>query len=96
MLDATRARCERLGLNNVRCVEAGFLTYEHEGAPPHGVYSRNAVHHLPDFWEAVALERIACDPRRRGRAVADVRGVHLRADLNGEAAPYRGQLLSVL
>jgi ubiquinone/menaquinone biosynthesis C-methylase UbiE len=59
MLDATRARCERLGLDNVRCVEAGFLTYEHEGGPPNAVYSRNALHHLPDFWKAVAVERIA-------------------------------------
>lgn len=23
------------------------------------VYSRNALHHLPDFWKALALERIA-------------------------------------
>jgi ubiquinone/menaquinone biosynthesis C-methylase UbiE len=59
MLAATRARCEQLGVHNVRCVEAGFLTYEHEGAPPAAVYSRNALHHLPDFWKAVALDRIA-------------------------------------
>ncbi len=59
MLDATRERCRRLGLRNVRCIEAGFLSYEHEGAPAEAVYSRNALHHLPDFWKAVALERIA-------------------------------------
>ena len=23
------------------------------------VYSRNALHHLPDFWKAIALERVA-------------------------------------
>jgi ubiquinone/menaquinone biosynthesis C-methylase UbiE len=59
MLDATRERCRVLGVNNVRCVEAGFLSYEHDGPPPDAVYSRNALHHLPDFWKAVALERIA-------------------------------------
>jgi ubiquinone/menaquinone biosynthesis C-methylase UbiE len=59
MLDAARARCRQLGLRNVRCVEAGFLSYEHEGAPADAVYSRIALHHLPDFWKAVALQRIA-------------------------------------
>jgi SAM-dependent methyltransferase len=39
-------------------VEAGFLTYEHEGRPPDLVYSRLALHHLPDAWKAVALTRV--------------------------------------
>jgi SAM-dependent methyltransferase len=43
----------------IECVEAGFLTYEHEGEAPDAVYSRNALHHLPDFWKAVALRRVA-------------------------------------
>jgi len=59
MRAATRERCRELGLKNVRCVEAGFLSYDHEGPPADGVYSRNALHHLPDFWKAVALTRIA-------------------------------------
>ena len=59
MLTATRDRCRELGLHNVRCVEAGFLSYEHDGVPADAVYSRNALHHLPDFWKAVALTRIA-------------------------------------
>jgi SAM-dependent methyltransferase len=53
MLDAARAR------GTFECVEAGFLSYEHRGEPPAIVYSRNALHHLPDFWKAIALERIA-------------------------------------
>ena len=59
MLAATRARCEQLGLRNVRCVEAGFLSYAHDGPPVDAVYSRNALHHLPDFWKSVALTRVA-------------------------------------
>lgn len=39
-------------------VEAGFLTYEHRGQAPDVAYSRWALHHLPDFWKAVALCRI--------------------------------------
>jgi SAM-dependent methyltransferase len=42
----------------VEWVEAGFLTYGHEGDPPQLVHSRNALHHLPDFWKGVALSRV--------------------------------------
>jgi SAM-dependent methyltransferase len=54
MLAAARARDAPL-----ECVEAGFLTYRHAGEPPDAVYSRNALHHLPDAWKGVALRRIA-------------------------------------
>ena len=49
----------RPGWANVECVQAGFLSYEHTGAPADAVYTRNALHQLPDFWKALALERIA-------------------------------------
>ena len=51
---------------NVECVNAGFLTYEHMGEPADFVYTRNALHHLPDFWKAVALTRIASMLRPEG------------------------------
>src|SRR5262245_61278287 len=38
------------GASNVEVARAGFLTYRHEGAPADAVYSRYALHHLPDFW----------------------------------------------
>lgn len=44
--------------DNVEPVHAGFLTYRHHGDPADVVYSRYALHHLPDFWKAVALDRI--------------------------------------
>ncbi|MDQ3610042.1 MAG: class I SAM-dependent methyltransferase [Actinomycetota bacterium] len=47
-------------------VRGGFLTYEHGGGPPDLVYSRYALHHLPDFWKAVALGRIRRMLRPRG------------------------------
>jgi SAM-dependent methyltransferase len=43
---------------SVDAVRAGFLSYEHVGTPPDAVFTRNALHHLPDFWKAIALERI--------------------------------------
>jgi SAM-dependent methyltransferase len=63
MLRALRSKIEsaepeRARLDNIEVVQAGFLTYEHEGSPADIVYSRYALHHLPDFWKAVALSRI--------------------------------------
>jgi ubiquinone/menaquinone biosynthesis C-methylase UbiE len=57
MLAALRERATELP--NLEVVEAGFLTYEHGGAPADVVYTRHALHQLPDFWKAVALQRIA-------------------------------------
>jgi SAM-dependent methyltransferase len=53
MLEVAHARS-----NAVEWVEAGFLTYEHAGDRPQLVHTRNALHHLPDFWKGVALARI--------------------------------------
>jgi ubiquinone/menaquinone biosynthesis C-methylase UbiE len=59
MLAALQERVRQLGLANVEVVQAGFLSYEHQGEPADFIYSRNALHHLPDFWKAVALKRAA-------------------------------------
>lgn len=58
MLSRLRAKVADLGLSNVEIVRAGFLSYEHAGAPADFIYSRYALHHLPDFWKAVALTRL--------------------------------------
>lgn len=59
MVDLMETRISELGISNVECVRAGFLTYEHAGAPADVIYTRNALHHLPDFWKAIALRRMA-------------------------------------
>jgi SAM-dependent methyltransferase len=59
MIDYLRRQAAERGISNVECVQAGFLGYVHEGTAPDVVYTRNALHHLPDFWKAVALARIA-------------------------------------
>ena len=59
MLALLRERAAKAGLANVECVEAGFLSYTHAGPPADAVYTRNALHQLPDFWKALALDRIA-------------------------------------
>jgi ubiquinone/menaquinone biosynthesis C-methylase UbiE len=59
MLAVLRERAAAAGLANLDCVRAGFLSYQHSGPPADGVYTRNALHQLPDFWKAMALDRIA-------------------------------------
>jgi ubiquinone/menaquinone biosynthesis C-methylase UbiE len=58
MLAQLRQKSAGAGASTLEIVESGFLGYEHEGAPPDAVYSRYALHHLPDFWKAVALDRV--------------------------------------
>jgi ubiquinone/menaquinone biosynthesis C-methylase UbiE len=45
--------------STVECVRAGFLSYQHTGPAADAVYTRNALHQLPDFFKALALHRIA-------------------------------------
>jgi trans-aconitate methyltransferase len=45
-------------LPNARVERAGFLTYRHREEPAEFVYSRNSLHHLPDLWKVVALQRV--------------------------------------
>jgi len=59
MLAAVRDQAARQRLSNLECVPQGFLGYRHRGDPADVVYSRNALHHLPDFWKGIALARVA-------------------------------------
>ncbi len=59
MLERLAAKVAGAAARNVELVRAGFLTYEHTGERADVVYSRYALHHLPDFWKTVALRRIA-------------------------------------
>jgi SAM-dependent methyltransferase len=59
MVAAIRAKAAGAGTANVVAVRAGFLGYAHHGEPVEAIYTRNALHHLPDVWKAVALRRMA-------------------------------------
>lgn len=58
MLAVLQAKVQAARVPNLEVVQAGFLTYAHHGRPADVVYSRYALHHLPDFWKAVALHRL--------------------------------------
>jgi ubiquinone/menaquinone biosynthesis C-methylase UbiE len=59
MVQMLTEKAATAGLANLRCVRAGFLSYGHEGPLADGVYTRHALHQLPDFWKTIALGRIA-------------------------------------
>lgn len=66
MMSKLEEKLRNSGVTNVHLVLAGFLTYVHEAEPADLVYSRYALHHLPDFWKTVALSRIAAILRPGG------------------------------
>ena len=59
MLSVLQAKADRQAAPNLEIAQGGFLTYEHQGELADFVYSRNALHHVPDFWKAIALQRVA-------------------------------------
>lgn len=74
MLAVLRDKVRASGADNIEIVQAGFLTYEHEGDPADVVYSRFALHHLrrgsPRPWWLTSRccgswqPRLRCDPAR--------------------------------
>lgn len=57
MIDELRRRSN--GLEAIEVVQAGLLSYVHEGPAVDAVHTRNVLHQLPDLWKVVALERMA-------------------------------------
>lgn len=57
MLEFARHKAESRGVHNVEFLRAGFLTFELD-EPMDAVVSQIALHHLPDYWKAVALVRV--------------------------------------
>ena len=59
MLRRLRARVDAERLEHVTVERAGFLELELPVGGVDVVYSRLALHHLPDFWKSIALQRVA-------------------------------------
>lgn len=59
MLACARKNAEAVTAASVSFHQGGFLTYEHQGDPVDFILSTAALHHLPDFWKLVGLQRIA-------------------------------------
>jgi len=67
MLERLREKARCRGASNLETHCAGFLTYEHQGERADAVVCVAALHHLPDFWKALALHRIHALLKRGGR-----------------------------
>lgn len=67
MLEFAQKKADRNGIFNIEYHNAGFLTYEHTGEPVDAVVSQLALHHLPDFWKLIALERVFGVLKRGGK-----------------------------
>lgn len=66
MLERLRTKVTDHQLSNVDIVQAGFLTYDHAGEAADVVYSRYALHHLPDAWKAIAFAKMRAALRTGG------------------------------
>lgn len=58
MLAVVDEKIEARGTQNVETVNDGFLSYDHPGEPASFAFSKDALHHLPDFWKAEALKTV--------------------------------------
>ncbi len=67
MLEYAKNKASNKGITNISFVNAGFLSYEHEGKPVDLVVSSIALHHLPDFWKLMALKNINSMLKEKGK-----------------------------
>lgn len=58
MLDVVRRRVETREIRNINLVNDGFVHYEHQGKAASFAFSKDALHHLPDFWKIEALKTV--------------------------------------
>jgi SAM-dependent methyltransferase len=92
MIAAIRAKARDQGSVNVDVFQAGFLSYEHSGQTVDAIYTRNALHHLPDFWKAIALHRMAGLLRPGG--VLRLRDIVFRSDPDNINSVFEAWLAS--
>ena len=67
MLAFAQGRAKEAGVANIAFHRGGFLTYEHAGEPADVIVTAAALHHLPDFWKQVGLNRLAAMLKPGGR-----------------------------
>jgi ubiquinone/menaquinone biosynthesis C-methylase UbiE len=67
MLRRARRKAKKARLDNIEFHHGGFLTYEHRAEPADAVSSVAVLHHLPDFWKLVGLQRMAAMLKPRGK-----------------------------
>lgn len=66
MLQQLQVKAKNSGFSNIKLVQRGFLSYESQKEIADFVYSRNALHHLPDFWKVMAFKKIYSALKSKG------------------------------
>ena len=93
MLDYSRQKAEQLGLQNITFCHGGFLTYEHQAELADAMVSVAVLHHLPDFWKLVGLQRAANMLKPGGRLL--LFDVVFPSDMTGYEARFDGWIQSM-
>jgi len=58
MINVLKNKIEKQNILNVTTIQSGFLSYNHKGDKLDAVVANICLHHLPDFWKQIALNRI--------------------------------------
>lgn len=58
MLDYARKKAEINKINNIDFQHSGFLTFSEPPEQFDIIFTQLALHHLPDFWKSIALNKI--------------------------------------
>lgn len=58
MINHARRKANEAGIDNIEFHHGGFLTYKHQDELVDGIVSTLVLHHLPDFWKQVALQKL--------------------------------------
>jgi SAM-dependent methyltransferase len=93
MLDYSRQKAEQMGLQNISFCHGGFLTYKHGAGLADAMVSVAVLHHLPDFWKLVGLQRAASMLKPGGRFF--LFDVVFPSDMNGYEARFDGWIQSM-
>ena len=58
MIDCAKIKAEKAGVSNIVFCHSGFLTFKYDGPAADFIVTTFALHHLPDFWKGIALNRM--------------------------------------
>lgn len=67
MLEFAREKAKSKNRSNIQFIKGSFLTFEPDNGPFDAVVTQLALHHLPDFWKFIALQRISSMLKAGGR-----------------------------
>lgn len=59
MIDVVNKKIESLVISNITTIQGGLVSYEHKGDMLDAVILNIALHHLPDFWKQISLNKIS-------------------------------------